>query len=82
MAIRSKKKKSSALSNGDGSVTTLDRAAGAMIGLGALDWGLVGLTNMEGFRTMLGKKGARAMHALVGASAAYAFIRGARMAKR
>ena len=63
--------------------TALDRAAGTMVGLGALNWGLVGLTGIDAVRTVLGKsKAARAVYALFGASAAYAATRGARLMKR
>jgi uncharacterized protein len=68
--------------NKDKDITTLDRAAGAMVGLGALNWGVVGLTNADAVRMVFGKKAARAVYALVGASAAYAVARGARLAKR
>jgi uncharacterized membrane protein YuzA (DUF378 family) len=80
MRIR-RKKKAAMLDNAGKNATTLDRAAGAMIGLGALDWGLVGLANIEAFRAVLGKKGARAIHTLIGASAAYAVARSARLAR-
>ena len=65
---------------GDG-MNGLDRAAGTMVGLGALNWGLVGLANVDPVRAILGKKAARAVYALVGASAAYAVARGAQLAK-
>ena len=63
-------------------LTPLDEVAGAMVGLGALNWGLVGLANFDAFRAVLGKKAARAAYAVVGASAAYAAVRGAQLAKR
>ena len=56
----------------------LDQAAGAVLGLGALNWGLIGLANFDAVRAVFGKnsRAARVAYALVGASAAYAFIRG------
>ena len=61
----------------------LDQAAGAVIGLGALNWGLVGVANFDAVRALFGKSAAsRAVYALMGASAAYALLRGAQMAKR
>ena len=66
----------------DASVNNLDRAAGAMVGIGALNWGLVGLTNMDPVRAIFGKKVAPGVYALVGASAAYVFARGAKLASR
>jgi uncharacterized protein len=61
----------------------LDRAAGTMVGLGALNWGLVGLANFDAVRAVFGKNSrmARAAYALVGASAAYALYRGRQLAK-
>jgi uncharacterized membrane protein YuzA (DUF378 family) len=67
----------------NGDITGLDRAAGALVGLGALNWGLIGLAGVDAIRMMLGKsKAARAVYTLVGASAAYAAVRGARLARR
>src|SRR5437764_12256893 len=66
----------------DASVNNLDRAAGAMVGIGALNWGLVGLTNMDPVRAIFGKRVARGVYALVGASAAYVVARGAKLASR
>jgi uncharacterized protein len=58
-------------------LTGLDRLAGTMVGIGALNWGLVGLANFDAIRAVFGKsKLARAVYGLVGASAAYAVIRG------
>ena len=58
-------------------LTGLDRAAGAMVGIGALNWGLVGLANFDAIRLVFGRsKMARAVYGLVGASAAYAVFRG------
>ena len=63
-------------------LTPMDQAAGAIIGLGALNWGLVGLANFDAIRATLGKSAAaRAAYALVGASAAYALIRGRQLAR-
>ena len=64
-------------------LTPLDRAAGAVVGLGALNWGLVGLANFDAVRAMFGRSAmTRAVYALVGASAAYAVVRGTQLAKR
>ena len=64
-------------------LTPLDRAAGAVVGLGALNWGLVGLANFDAVRAMFGRSAmTRAVYALVGASAAYAVVRGSQLAKR
>jgi uncharacterized membrane protein YuzA (DUF378 family) len=61
----------------------LDRVAGTIVGLGALNWGLVGLTNFDAIRAAFGKSAAtRAAYTLVGASAAYAVVRGSKLAKR
>ena len=64
------------------SVNNLDRAAGALVGIGALNWGLVGLANVDPVRAIFGKKVGRVVYALVGASAAYGVARGARLAKK
>jgi len=66
--------------NDDG-INGLDRAAGALLGIGALNWGLVGLANVDPVRAIFGRRIARGVYALVGASAAYAAARGARLAK-
>jgi uncharacterized membrane protein YuzA (DUF378 family) len=64
-------------------MTPLDRAAGAVLTLGALDWGLVGVANFDPMRAMLGRTVAtRVAYGLVGASAAYALVRGRQLAKR
>ena len=61
----------------------LDEMAGAIVGLGALNWGLVGLANFDAVRAMFGKgAAARAAYGLIGASAAYAVVRGTQLAKR
>ncbi len=58
-----------------------DRAAGALLALGALNWGIVGATNFDVVRAMFGRSAAkRAVYGLVGASAAYALVRGRQMA--
>lgn len=63
--------------------TPLDRAAGAALGLGALNWGLVGLTNFDAIRATLGRGiAARVAYAAVGASAVYAVARGKQLARR
>jgi uncharacterized membrane protein YuzA (DUF378 family) len=63
-------------------MTTLDRTAGALVGIGALNWGLVGLANVDPVRAIFGRKLARGIYALVGASAAYAVARGAKLAAK
>ncbi len=63
--------------------TPLDQMAGAMVGLGGLNWGLVGLTNFDAVRAAFGRgKGSRLVYALVGASAVYAVVRGRQLAKQ
>ena len=60
-----------------------DEVAGALVGIGALNWGLVGLANFDAIRAVFGKSAAaRAVYGLVGASAAYAVVRGTQLAKR
>ena len=64
-------------------LNTVDRAAGAILGLGALNWGLVGLANFDAVRAAFGKsKVSRAVYTLVGASGAYAVVRGRQLTKR
>lgn len=61
----------------------LDKAAGAMLAIGALNWGLVGAANFDAIRAALGRsKAARATYGLVGASAAYAIARSQQMSRR
>ena len=36
-------------------MNAMDQAAGALLALGALNWGLVGLTNFDAFRAACGK---------------------------
>jgi uncharacterized membrane protein YuzA (DUF378 family) len=65
-------------SRSDQAVNTVDKAAGALLALGALNWGLVGAANIDAFRMALGRSAAtRAAYGLIGASAAYALARGA-----
>jgi uncharacterized membrane protein YuzA (DUF378 family) len=61
----------------------VDRAAGAILALGALNWGLVGAANFDAIRATLGRsKAARAAYGVVGASAAYALARSQQLARR
>lgn len=61
----------------------VDRAAGAVLALGALNWGLVGAANFDAIRAVLGRSGAaRAAYGLVGASAAYAIARSQQLGRR
>jgi uncharacterized membrane protein YuzA (DUF378 family) len=61
----------------------MDKAAGAMLGIGALNWGLVGLTNFDAIRAAFGRSIlSRGIYALVGASGVYALVRGRALAKR
>jgi len=54
----------------------VDKAAGAVLALGAINWGLVGAANFDAVRAALGRSAAaRAAYGLVGASAAYAIAR-------
>ena len=63
-------------------LTPVDQVAGALVGLGALNWGLVGLANFDAVRAAFGKDSvaAKTVYALVGASAAYALFRGRQLA--
>jgi uncharacterized membrane protein YuzA (DUF378 family) len=63
-------------------MNTLDRAAGTMMAIGAINWGLVGATNFDPIRAALGREKARVAYGLVGASAAYAMVRGRQLASR
>lgn len=64
-------------------MNTADRVAGAVLALGALNWGLVGAANFDAVRATLGRSaGARAAYGLVGASAAYALMRGRQLGRR
>lgn len=61
----------------------VDRAAGAVLALGALNWGLVGAANFDAIRAALGRSAAaRAAYGLVGASAAYAIARSQQLGHR
>jgi len=60
-----------------------DELAGALLGLGALNWGLIGLANFDAVRAVFGKSAAsRVAYGLLGASGAYAIARGVRLARR
>ena len=60
-----------------------DELAGVLLGLGALNWGLVGLANFDAVRAAFGKSAAsRVVYGMLGASGAYAMARGARLARR
>lgn len=64
-------------------MNTADRVAGAVLALGALNWGLVGAANFDVVRAALGRSSrARAAYGLVGASAAYALARGRQLSRR
>ena len=64
-------------------LTNVDRVAGAVVALGALNWGVVGATNFDPIRAALGRSAAtRALYGVVGASAAYALVRGRQLAPR
>ncbi len=61
----------------------VDQVAGAMITLGAINWGVVGATNFDPLRAVLGRSAAtRAIYGAIGASAAYALVRGRSLAAR
>lgn len=61
----------------------VDRAAGAVLALGALNWGLVGAANFDAIRAALGRSpAARAAYGLVGVSAAYALGRSRQLGRR
>jgi uncharacterized membrane protein YuzA (DUF378 family) len=60
-----------------------DQLAGTLLGIGALNWGLVGLANFDAVRAVFGKSAAsRVVYGIVGASGAYAIVRGTRLARR
>ena len=64
-------------------LTPVDEVAGAVLMLGALNWGLVGVANFDLIRAALGRSAAtRAAYGVVGASAAYALLRGRQLARR
>jgi uncharacterized protein len=63
-------------------LNTIDRAAGTMMAIGALNWGVVGATNFDPIRAALGRDKARIAYGLVGASAAYAMVRGRQLASQ
>ena len=62
-------------------LNVVDKAAGAVLALGALNWGLVGAANFDAIRAALGRSKARAAYGLVGASAAYALARSQRIGR-
>jgi uncharacterized membrane protein YuzA (DUF378 family) len=60
-----------------------DQLAGTLVGLGALNWGLIGLANFDAVRALFGKSiASRVAYGLVGASGAYAIARGVRLTRR
>jgi uncharacterized membrane protein YuzA (DUF378 family) len=60
-----------------------DQVAGAMIALGAINWGVVGATNFDPLRATFGRSAAtRAIYGAIGASAAYALVRGRQLSHR
>lgn len=64
-------------------MTPADEVAGALLALGGLNWGLVGATNFDLVRAAFGRgTAARAAYGLIGASAAYALLRGRQLARR
>jgi hypothetical protein len=64
-------------------MNTVDRVVGATLALGALNWGLVGAANFDAVRAALGRSAAaRAAYGLIGASAAYALVRGQQLSHR
>ena len=64
-------------------MNTADRVAGALLAAGALNWGLVGAANFDAVRAALGRSSAtRVAYGLVGASAAYALVRGRQLSRR
>lgn len=63
-------------------MTPADGVAGALLAIGGLNWGLVGATNFDLVRAALGKgAAAKATYGLIGASAAYALVRGRQLAR-
>jgi uncharacterized membrane protein YuzA (DUF378 family) len=60
-----------------------DRVAGAVLAAGALNWGLVGAANIDAVRLALGRSSvARVAYGVIGASAAYALVRGRQLSHR
>lgn len=60
----------------------VDEVAGAMLALGALNWGLVGAANFDLVRAAFGKSVvAKAAYGLIGVSAAYALVRGRQLSQ-
>jgi uncharacterized membrane protein YuzA (DUF378 family) len=63
-------------------LNSMDRAAGAVVGFGALNWGLVGLANFDAVKLAFGKSAAsRAVYGAVGAAGVYALMRGRQLSK-
>ncbi|MGH9298844.1 MAG: DUF378 domain-containing protein [Acidimicrobiales bacterium] len=63
-------------------MTPLYQVAGAVLALGALNWGLVGAANFDAIRAAFGRSTAtRAAYGVVGASAAYALLRGRQLSR-
>lgn len=61
----------------------VDKAAGALLALGALNWGLVGVAKFDAIKAVFGRSAvARAAYGAVGASAAYAIARGQQLRHR
>jgi uncharacterized protein len=60
-----------------------DRVAGAVLAAGALNWGLVGAANFDAVRAALGRSSvSRVAYGVIGASAAYALVRGHQLTQR
>ena len=69
--------------HGKQELNAVDHAAGAMLALGALNWGLVGAANFDAVRAAFGRSAAtRAVYGLVAGSAVYAMARGRQLTKR
>lgn len=67
---------------GGSSATPVDQMAGALLAVGALNWGLVGAANFDAIRALLGRGAvAKAAYGAIGASAAYALIRGHQLSR-
>jgi uncharacterized protein len=64
------------------SLNGMDRAAGAVVGLGALNWGLVGLANFDAIKLTFGRSAAsRAVYSVVGAAGVYTLLRRRQLSK-
>jgi uncharacterized membrane protein YuzA (DUF378 family) len=76
--MKLRKKNSTAIADANGRVGVMDQAAGALVGIGAICLGLVGLANFDPIGAIFGRRSAasRLAYGAIGASAAYIAVRG------